>query len=162
MDTTILTEGMMADSPVMVAFPLVESGEVENMHARRLPNGDYVLDNIPFYAYDISYGDEFSATHVSGRLLFDKVKRRGGYSTYRIKLQPGATHDEFLVRWPSAERTGCEYEGSGLGEHRLYAIDVPPGADVETVYAWLAQGEQEGFWDFEEGHYAGSLKAGSN
>lgn len=35
---------------------------------------------------------------------------------------------------------------------RLFAIDVPPEADIHGVYSMLEDGEREGAWDFEEGH----------
>lgn len=148
-------EKHMTDETVMIGFPLDENGEIENMYALKMRNGDYVIDNIPFYAYGVSCGDKVTAKHVCGRLIFDKIKKRGGHSTYRVKLQPGANHGQFLARWPPFDSVGCGYEGSDLGERRLYAIDVPSEADVERIYSWLEKGEQDGLWDFEEGHYSG-------
>lgn len=140
---------------VVVAFPLDTDGEatVENMHAKGLLNGNFILDNIPFHAYGISCGDEFSATSESGRFVFKEVVRRGGSSTYRVRLPEGKTHDDFLKYWPPLAALGCSFEGSGLDQQRLYAIDVPAGSDVSAVYDILEQGEQDGHWEFEEGHY---------
>jgi hypothetical protein len=137
-----------------VAFRL-EDGSVENMHADLLPNGTFRLDNSPFYFYGISWGDEFAAEVEDGRLFFSEVTRRGGHSTYRVKLPAGSPHGHFLERWTPLEALGCTYEGSSTGERRLYAIDVPPGANVHAIYALLEEGEAAGHWVFEEGHYAG-------
>lgn len=140
---------------VKIAFPLDADADatVENMHAKALPDGNFVLDNIPFQAYGISCGDEFSVTIEEGRFVFKEVVRRGGSSTYRIRLPQGQTHDDFLKWWPSLDALGCSFEGSGLDEQRLYAIDVPKGADVHAAYDILEQGEEQGQWEFEEAHY---------
>jgi hypothetical protein len=140
---------------VKIAFPLDAdaAATVENMHAKGLPSGNFILDNIPFHAYGISWGDEFTATTDTGRFEFEKVVRRGGHSTYRVRLPTGATHKDFLKYWPRIEAFGCSYEGSDLDRKRLYAIDVPPGADVHALYRILEEGEESGQWEFEEAHY---------
>jgi hypothetical protein len=140
---------------VKIAFPLDAdtAATVENMHAKGLVNGNFILDNIPFHAIGISRGDEFSATVESGRFVFEKVVRRGGHSTYRVRLPVGGTHEDFMKWWPRLEQFGCEYEGSDLDRKRLYAIDLPPGADAHALYRILEDGEESGQWEFEEAHY---------
>jgi CO/xanthine dehydrogenase Mo-binding subunit len=41
------------------------------------------------------------------------------------------------------------------GSQRIYAIDVPDVNQVPGVYAVLANLEERGAWEFEEGRYAG-------
>jgi hypothetical protein len=145
----------------MVSFPVgdEEDGFVERMHAVA-QNGLYVLDNSPFYAFGISFGDVFSAMQKDGDLAFSDVISRGGHSTYRIKLPVGREHAYFLEHWGELEQLGCTFEGSSANAERLYAIDVPPGVDVFKVYQVLEAKEQQGIWSFEEGHYF-DLQAGS-
>ena len=138
-----------------IAFRLPD-GSVETMHAEPLADGTFRLDNVPFHARGISYADEFTVVPEDGRLFFADIARRGGHSTYRVKLPEGKPHTHFLERWAPLEALGCTYEGSTLGARRLYAIDIPPGADVHAIYALLEEGEKEGHWGFEEGHYAGN------
>jgi Domain of unknown function (DUF4265) len=138
-----------------IAFRL-EDGSVENMHAEPLFDDTFRLKNSPFYFYGISFGDVFSVKVEEGRLFFSNVTARGGHSTYRVKLPPGKSHDHFLEFWNSLEKLGCTFEGTGANERRLYAIDIPPGADVNTIYRLLQEGEEAGNWEFEEGHYAGN------
>jgi hypothetical protein len=135
-----------------IAFHLPD-GSVETMHAKPLPDGTFRLDNVPFHVRGISYGDEFTVVPEDGHLFFSNIARRGGHSTYRVRLPKGSPHSHFLERWAPLEALGCTYEGSSLGSQRLYAIDVPPGADVHAIYALLEEGEAEGRWGFEEGHY---------
>jgi uncharacterized protein DUF4265 len=139
----------------IVAFPFENEGGVahENLHVIRSGLNRLVVDNSPFYVYGISFGDVVTAVPDGARLLFDRVIERGGHSTYRIKLPAGTDHRYFLTYWPALEALGCSYEGSSAGVRRLYAIDVPPEADIHEVYRMLEEGENEGRWEFEEGHY---------
>lgn len=134
-----------------------ENGDIENMHAAPLPDGTFRLDNVPFRVCGISLGDEFRVVPKEGRLFFEEIVRRSGHSTYRVRLAPERSHDVFLNSWSSLEEAGCTFEGSDLDGRRLYAIDVPPEADVTAVYKKLEEGEERGIWQFEEGHYAGEL-----
>ena len=46
----------------------------------------------------------------------------------------------------SLTRSGSYEEGDAL------AVDVPPKADIYEVYSLLEAGEQNGVWEFDEGH----------
>lgn len=135
-----------------VSFPL-DDGSFENLHTRLVSRKGYILDNSPFYAYDVSYGDTVAAEHKSGRLLFRSVEERGGHSTYRVKLADRRNHDEFLTSFDNMKALGCTFEGSGAVNRKLYAIDVPPSADVGKIYELLEEGEERGEWEFEEAHF---------
>ena len=142
------------DDYVKIAFPL--SGDngytAETMWAIRLDDGFYVIDNSPFSAFGISYKDVVSTKLEDGQLTFENVVRRGGHSTYRVKLNPGADHDQFLKYWPQLALFGCTYEGAD-GVRRLYSIDMPTHAAVAPAYAYLQEIEDKGAWEFEEAHY---------
>lgn len=146
------------ENRVKVVFEL--DGEAgassEVMHAVPSSGGLYILDNSPFYAYGISCGDSFRAQNRRGQIHFLEVVFRGGHSTYRVKLPIGATHEDFMQRWGELQRLGCSFEGTGNNGRRLYAVDVPPEADVVAVYNYLQKNEDSGFWEFEEAHYSGS------
>jgi hypothetical protein len=140
---------------IMVAFPFESEGEIahENLHVVQIGQNRLMVDNSPFYTYDISFRDVVAAVPDGARLLFERVLERGGHSTYRIKLPAGMDHSYFLIHWSVLEALGCSYEGSSAASRRLYAIDVPPEADIDEVYRQLEEGEHEGRWEFEEGHY---------
>ncbi|MDZ4055541.1 DUF4265 domain-containing protein [Hydrocarboniphaga effusa] len=123
------------------------------MYAVPLEGGAFILDNSPFYVYGISCCDKFEAIKKDDRLIFSKVLERGGHSTYRIKLPPGADHNYFLILWETLKRMGCTYEGSSSNTARLYAVDMAPSVNVEAAYAYLELKENDGAWVFEEGHY---------
>ena len=135
-----------------VSFRL-DDGTYENLHADRLGDNLFLLDNSPFYTYDVSYCDEVIAEQVDGRLLFRSVAKRGGHSTYRVKLPTGHNHETFLKKFTELEKLGCTYEGTGNEGRRLYTIDLPPHSDVAAVYKILEAGEEGGDWEFEEAHF---------
>jgi hypothetical protein len=148
-----MEERSMIDKLARVEFD-VDSDKVEIMHAKERGDGLFTLDNSPFYAFNISCGDVFSAVDLASRgLVFAKIVERGGHSTYRVRLRAGEGHQFFLQRWPAMAALGCSYEGSGLADRRLYSIDIPVVAAVPDVYALLERGEEEEVWEFEEAHY---------
>jgi len=76
--------------------------------------------------------------------------KRGGHSTYRLFALDGSTtvlSDHAL--WKRLHETGCTHERA---TENLYAIDVPPSADIQQVFEILESGAEQGLWDFEEGH----------
>jgi hypothetical protein len=66
-------------------------------------------------------------------------------------LEPGKSKDEFQAYWDPIEALGCSYESS-MNPEVEFAVDVPPEVDVHAVFSLLQRGEQEGIWEFGEGH----------
>lgn len=137
---------------VYVSFPL-DDGSFENIHARHVVDDEYILDNSPFYVYDISFNDIVTAKISSERLLFHSVKKRGGHSTYRIKMPLGSKHSDFLFLFAKLKAFGCTFEGGVSNGRLLYSIDVPPNSDLEAVYRFLENAEKCEQCEFEEAHF---------
>lgn len=147
---------MKADSDrVFVAFLVEQNGQefYERLHAQPLGADLYCLDNSPFYAYGVSFGDVVLAPCQGGVPTYRRTVNRRGHSTYRVRLNVGCGHDAFLTRWTDLAELGCTFEGSDAAASRVYSIDVPPGVDVHAVYALLQAGETGRVWVFEEGNY---------
>ena len=127
---------------------------VESLWAKRMPTDDGArileLQNSPFYAFGISYLDIVSAVEADGRFVFSSVVIPAGHSTYRL-LMPDVS-PKFEAGWALLSQQGCTYESGNLGEQHLFSVDVPPDADIHTVYRMLEEGEAQGLWKFEEGH----------
>ena len=139
-----------------ICFPLTaedsqDGVDAENLWSEDRGDGSYVIDNIPFYAYEISNGDLVSARDVDGRLFFERVLERGGHSTYRVlvKNQAGFESDGFRRLWKSLQALGCSNE---VAKCRWIAIDVPKISDPDAVCKILELGEEESVWTFEEAH----------
>ena len=147
-----------ADGLVKVAFRLVSGAwhgsATESIWAEPVGSGKYRLCNVPFYAFDVSYGDVVEAAEEDSRLTFASVVRRSGHSTYRL-LTNEAHRDQFERFWMQLAECRCTYEE---GHRPLLAVDVPAGADIFKVYKRLEEGEIAGVWSFEEGHCGHQVK----
>ena len=140
---------------VKVVFKLKEAWHghaTESLWAEGLGNGEYSLQNSPFFAHGASYLDVVKAKESNGQLIVRKVVRPSGHSTYRVFVLEERDFSQWSQRLQEA---GCTYERAT--EH-LYAIDVPPEADVYRTYDILEMGVKEGVWDFEEGHCGHPLR----
>lgn len=113
----------------------------------------YKLDNIPFYAQGISFGDIVEADPVpKGPLRFARVVVHSRHSTIRVSLT-----DECPDKRPLDLRTeelrselhalGC---GTELSHDGFFSVDVPPSAPLESVRDALSRGLAAGLWAYEE------------
>ena len=131
----------------------------ESLWARDRGNGIYTLDNVPFYARGVSYGDSVRAVRrADGLLWMERVTIRGGHSTYRLFLLHGTTFEEATGRLKEALNSGATIERA---RGSFFALDLPPQMDIYAAYALLERGEAAGWWDFEEGHCGHPLRSES-
>lgn len=131
----------------------MENGQFENLNAIMVSDCIYKIDNSPFYVYGVSCGDEVHVKKIGDRMLFDFVEKRGGHSTYRIKIAPGLTHDYFTKIFSPLSEMGCTFEGTYANGYGLYSIDIPRECDVDKAYGILQQMEDAGKWIFEEVYF---------
>lgn len=122
----------------------------ETLWAKPLGDGTYQLRNTPFYFYGASFEDVVRAAPASdGMLEFQEVVERSGSSTYRIMVREGVEQEQFDSFWQPLGEIGCSLERA---KGRFYAVDVPPGADLDQATALFTKGEADGIWDWEEGY----------
>ena len=146
-----LMTGATSQVKITIALPDGSIHGAETVWAEVVSSDTFRVRNIPTWAYDVSLDDVVQAqSGGDGRLAFDRVAERGGHSTYRIRLEDGDDASRFDQRWAALQELGCRYESHS--EEPLYAVDVPPDADIHRVYEILEAGEADGTWDFEEGH----------
>lgn len=124
---------------------------LETMWASPLGEDRYRLQNVPFFAYGLSFDDVVNAREIGGQLFVQDVVERGGHSTYRVFLSQKVKRDEgrFQESWRPLLEIGVTYEQAN---DRLLAIDVPDTTDIYRAYELLQRGEDAGVWDFEEAH----------
>lgn len=127
-----------------------EGAATETLWAERLGERRFRLRNVPFFVFGVSVEDVVLARGLEdGVLEFETVVVHGGHSTYRLKMNAAAPAERVQRGWLALEHLGCTYE---QGPGPLRAVDVSPTAEIHKVYALLEHGEQEGLWEFEEGH----------
>ncbi len=118
--------------------------EVESVWATR--QGEYYrIDNIPFLAPNISFGDIVSVEEDDGQLYYDNLIQPSGHSTIQLVLLETSC---FKYLTESMERMGCSWEGSHLPQ--LISIDVPKDVNYKSIKFFLDKGEEEHQWTYKE------------
>ena len=134
-----------------VAFPLTrdEDGyppaDWEHLWGRRLEESLYALDNTPFFARGVSFGDVVRVERRDGLNIYREVVQPSGHSTLRVILFEQAQAEVLRHRLRGLL---CATEQSHIPG--LVAVDVPPSADLTEVRRFLDEGEQAGLWEYEE------------
>lgn len=156
------------DSPDRIKFAPALGGPeyqtdpppVENewLWARLVSPGRYEVENIPFFAKSFSRFDHIVCSSGSGELegypTFAGVVRRGGHSTYRIRLEneDHYSKDDKYSIWYLLNlliESGCEFE---LGDFGLVAVDAGPSAKLGAIVYVLKSGFDLGVWDWQRGY----------
>jgi hypothetical protein len=128
------------------------SAQVETLWATALGDDEYKIDNLPFYAYSVSWQDIVYAPvdQTDGRPTFVRVVKKSGHRTIRIKFDPpvqdGNRSDQVLQGLVSL---GCTYEGANRG---YMSIDLAPEVILEQVRQYLI--EQDAQWEHADPTYA--------
>jgi hypothetical protein len=135
---------------VKVVFRIPLDGDeviVKSLWATPLGDERFRLENSPFFAYGVSWLDVVLAAHDEGRLHdFVSVAEKSGHRTVRVIVDREEPQRDALLAL--AKALGCKYEGF---QPRLYAIDVPPAADLATVAARLTEAGYE--WEHADPTY---------
>lgn len=125
----------------------------ESVNVSPVGKGKYRIENTPFFARGVSFKDVVSASRQDGRLRFEKVIISSGHSTYRLLLKDrNGNSQPWLEFWKPLEKLGCSYEENKELSLTMLAVDVPSNVCIHDAYELLAEGEEAGVWEFEEGH----------
>jgi uncharacterized protein DUF4265 len=114
------------------------------------------VDNIPYFAKDLSLGDKILVDFNHGIPMFDAVVERGGHSTYRIFVENATSKASNTL--DTLKAMGCGWEALEISGGKLYALDIPPEVDIYDVYDILERGQREGIWSCEQGHLGHPLR----
>lgn len=134
---------------VKITFRLVQDedgyppGHYERMWARRLPDGTYEIDNIPFYSYDVAVGDIVKVQEVDGELFYNERVKDSGNSVIRMRIYDHADLDSVRAE---LRALGCDSEGDGV----VLAVNVPANVPYAPIFRFLSEGDRAKRWGFEE------------
>lgn len=143
------------DSAVKVRFALDEAygSSSEGMWARSLPSGTYLITNIPYFAYGVSYLDEIEAVEGGdGRLWGHRVVRHSGYVTLRVVLT--ASEEARASRGVSELVDRLRRLDIGFEIHHHYALlslNVGETDDIPSLLQLLRWFEEDGLGLWEIG-----------
>jgi hypothetical protein len=137
---------------VKVHFRLVQDEDgyppvsVESVWAQPTTQpGEYVLDNIPFFAREATIGDVVLVHEKDGHLWFVEVVRRSKNSLVRVVF-----FDRTCVERISEQlvNLGCSTEY--IKEHNLLAVSIPDTVKLQDVQGYLQSEAGAGVLDYEE------------
>lgn len=152
--------GSMEENMVKIKIPLPEDNlagaDTESVWAEPQGDGTYKIKNVPFYAKGISCEDVVEAEPQDEALVFKRVVRHNGHSTYQIYASGGRTAPDVLVLIGTLQKMHCDIEPA---TDKLVGVDVLPEADIYKVYETLEDAERNGKIDFQEGHCGHPLRA---
>lgn len=113
------------------------------------------LENVPFAAKGMSFGDILEVAAQDGEVVFQRVVRKSGHSTYRV-IPNSMDAPDFQTFLASLNQNRCSYETGTIGEDEVVAIDVECAEAASALYSRMEAGEAAGLFDFEEADYCPS------
>ncbi|MBX7185652.1 MAG: DUF4265 domain-containing protein [Vicinamibacteria bacterium] len=121
----------------------------ETFWAVRTGTDHFRLENVPFFAYDLNFGDVVQARpDATGVLIIERVVTRGGHSTLRVIFKRSVAIDEAVAFLDNLRPLGVSCERDG----HCFALDVKPGFSVDAVCDALDEWAEGGRLDFETCH----------
>jgi len=112
-------------------------------------SGDlYEIRNVPFYAYDLNYGDVVRATSDTSDLIPEvkEVVRRSGHNTLRLFFKESVDQSRSLELLATLRLLSASYEGLN---NFYFALDLEPEAGVAEVRDVLDIWEKHGLIEYE-------------
>jgi hypothetical protein len=105
----------------------------------------YQIDNIPFFAENIAYGDLVSVEEDNGAMYFEDLIQASGHSTIQVIFFGESYVKEFQE---AMEQFKCPWEGSHVPT--LISVDIPKDVLYQPVKEYLQKGEDAGYWSYKE------------
>jgi hypothetical protein len=136
--------------PVSVLFALEQEQSeypvsFEQIWCLPVQDDIYLIDNIPFYARDVSIGDEIRTKLRDGGRWFTCVTKPSTNTTLRMFARNPTF--EPLLR-PKLESFGGQTEK--IQGSPLIAVSLPPSADIASALDFLDRENEAGNVSFEE------------
>lgn len=152
------TEGLRDRIRVHFTLPRDEEGwppvDSETVWAELLAPTVAKVDSIPWFVRDIALEDLISIdTGQVGQAIFIEKLKWSGNCTLRVVPLADDTAAGIRDILDRVADLGVECEV--LGQYGLVAINARPAADLGRLKRLLTQGEERGWWSYEEGCVGG-------
>jgi hypothetical protein len=120
----------------------------ESLWARALGDDLYQLENVPFCAYGLNFGDVVLAVSEdeSKKPQVRSVVRRSGHNTLRISFCDKLSEEEQKTIIAQLETMGGELERANS---QFLSIDIPPVKDYDHIRSYLDAQEASGALEYE-------------
>lgn len=110
---------------------------IEGLWCKKTGNGTYIVDNVPFYTYGISLGDEICVTKENGEYHFQSIVNPSGNSTLRVHFNDKRMQTVINKLFDM----GCKVEISNLPS--FISINVPQEVSLKVVEDVLTNMQKE-------------------
>ncbi len=133
-------------SKIFLTYKL-ENGDYrqESVWASKV-GSNYRIENTPFFAKNISYGDLVSVENDNGKLYFLALISASEHSTIQVVFFDTSTFDKLVL---VVEGLGASWEG--LDERKRYiSINFPSDKNYSDLKNVLDYGLKNGDWDYRE------------
>src|SRR5688572_8390613 len=105
-------------------------------------DGSYRIDNIPFFAYDINYGDIVRCEpDPDGKLMLSEVVEPSGHLTFRLKFSDGILPADEAAALADIDAFNVMREKGAGGMH---ALSAPSDTDMPELFRCLVGKHEEG------------------
>lgn len=121
--------------------------ETETMWCDILDNNNYIIENIPVIAKNVSLGDIIEVEYDTDeeRYYFESLVLASGNSTVRIFVY----RDEDIEpakKWLEENK----YESEILRQRNIIAVNIPKHINYSPIKKYLDDGEAKEVWTYEE------------
>ena len=146
-----MTSNSKSQEPTAVLFPVERdqhgypSVSREQIWCLSVRGDRFIVDNIPFYARDVSMGDEILTEFRDGERWFSAVLTPSRNTTIRAFAQKVEVESVLVVKLESFGGLAEKMEGSPL-----VAVSFPPTADLAGALEYLDRESDAGNVAFEE------------
>lgn len=117
--------------------PMLGVDSILRLWCKKASNDTYIVDNVPFYTYGISLGDEICVTEEDGEYHFQSIVNPSGNSTLRVHFNDKRMQ---MVRDKLLDM-GCKVEISNLPS--FVSINVPQEVSLKVVEDVLTNMQKE-------------------
>jgi hypothetical protein len=125
--------------------------ESEGVWAKPCGGTEYELDNTPWFAPGVAFGDRVRAEPDEDGVLWvqERLAWSGRYTVRVIPLGEEPARRQLQAIVDLFAPLGAECEGA-LPAFKLVALDIPPTARLAEIKELLVAGEADGRWGYEE------------
>lgn len=109
----------------------------------------YKLDNIPFFVYNLAYGDIVAIEEDNEEKWFDELIESSENSLVQLELEKDS--DDSAYKKEVGERfeaLGCDWEG--MKNSNRIGVNIPKEIDYLEIKKELENGLIAGAWDYKE------------
>lgn len=134
---------MTKDKHIKVLFHLDRDEDgyppfsIEGLWCKKTSKDTYIVDNVPFYTYEISLGDEICIIEEDSEYHFQSVVKPSGNSTLRVHFNDERIQE---IRDKLFEM-GCKVEISNISS--FISVNVPENVSLKGVEEFLTNIQEE-------------------